>query len=370
MVVLTPFNMTISRPLCWWAPVLALSLSASLWSAPTGLPPLPAPQGVPAPGPVSDGPYQPTTLVPDGVVVPIYPPDSPALDQTRIREAETYGSYNPPHLGYIVNIHNPSIEYHAAHWALDTGTAVILVPGGGHEKLNAVGEGADIVPYLTRRGIHTLILRNRLRSDGYDPSVDGRHDVQQAIKVVRAYAEEWGIRPNRIGVVGFSAGGQLVGDAVLFYPEFDAANDVAGNPLAKISSRPDFAGMVYTGPTPFSGGGTAAIPRDAPPVFLTGPGWGDAAHALDAAEFYTALLKDGVPNLELHLYARGVHPGDSGHEGQPPATAGINDRLGVGFGSWEERFMDWLDDLGFMDRSGAETRAAKDVAAQLERATR
>src|SRR5690606_34222984 len=153
----------------------------------------------------------------------------------------------------------------------------------------------------------------------------------------------------------------------LYYEDFDARNNVAGNPLAGISSRPDFAGLVYPGPSPFFMGGTAEIPRDAPPTFFTGPGWGDWIHALWATEYFTALLNDGVPNVEIHIYARGVHPGDRGKEGQAPATAGISARAGVGFGTWQERYMDWLDDLGFMGRPGDVTRAALDVASNLDR---
>ena len=224
-----------------------------------------------------------------------------------------------------------------------------------------------MVPHLTSRGISAIILRNRLRSDGYEPKTDGVYDMQQAIKLVRAYAADWNINPDRIGVLGFSAGAELVAAASLYYADFDAKNDVAGNPLAKISSRPDFAGLVYPGPSPFFNGGTAEIPRDAPPSFITGPGWGDWIHALWSTEYFTALLNDGVPNVEIHIYARGVHPGDRVKAGQAPATAGITSRDGVGFGTWQERYFDWLDDLGFMDKSGAKTRAAKDVEASLDR---
>ena len=322
---------------------------------------------VPAPGPSTDAPYAPQAIVPNGVVIPLYPPDSPYLNQERIHEAETYGSYSAPKLGYIVNIHNPSIEFHSGNGSLNTGAAVIVAAGGGHNNLNVVGEGADVVPYFASHGISTIILRNRLRSDGYDPRTDGVHDMQQAIKLVRAYADDWNINPHKIGILGFSAGAELVASAGLFYDEFDATNDVAGNPLAKISSRPDFLGLVYPGPSPFFAGGSPEIPRDAPPAFFASPGWGDWIHALWATEYFTALLNDGVPNVEMHIYARGVHPGDRGKEGQAPATAGITSRDGVAFGKWQERYLDWMRDLGFMDKSDAETRAAQDIAANLER---
>lgn len=322
---------------------------------------------VPAPGPATDAPYAPQAIVPGGVVIPLYPPDSPFLNMERINEAETYGSYSPPFVGYIVNIHNPSIEFHAANGALNTGTAIIVAAGGGHNNLNIMGEGADTVAYFSSHGISTILLRNRLRSDGYEPKTDGVYDIQQAIKLVRAYAGNWNIDPNKIGVLGFSAGAELCAASALFYEDFDSANNGKDNPLAQVSSRPDFAGLIYPGPSPFFMGGSPDIPRDAPPSFFASPGWGDWIHALWATEYFTALLNDGVPNAELHIYARGVHPGDRGKEGQAPATAGITSRDGVAFGKWQDRFIEWLDDLGFMAKPGIETRAAIDVAANLDR---
>lgn len=342
----------------------ALTFGASVSAE---LPPLPAKMAVPVPGPETDGPYVPQAIASGGIVIPLYPADSPYLNQDRINEAEKYGSYNPPSLDYITNIHNPSIEFHAANGSENTGSTVILMGGGGHRTLGVAGEGAKLLSFFKENGISAVILRNRLRSDGYEPTTDGFNDVLQAVKLVRAYAEEFNIDPNKIGVIGFSAGGELAAGSALFYEAFDAKNDVPENPLAKISSRPDFAGLIYTGPSPFFNGGTADIPRNSPPVFLAGPGWGDWIHALWSTEYFTALINDGVPNVEMHIYARGVHPGDRGKEGQPPATSGISKRDGVAWGKWQERYIDWMSDLGFMGKPGVKTRAAIDVAAHLER---
>ena len=106
----------------------------------------------------------------------------------------------------IVNIHNPSIEVHLAGAAGNTGAAIILIPGGGHATLVVGLEGADPVPYFFNYGINTIILRSRLRSDGYDPKTDEVYDLQQAIRTVRAHAAEWHLDPHKIGVMGFSAG--------------------------------------------------------------------------------------------------------------------------------------------------------------------
>jgi acetyl esterase/lipase len=331
------------------------------------LPPLPAPQGLLAPGPKTDAPYAPLPLVPGGVVVPLYPPNSPYLNADKIREPEEYHRYEPTRLGYIIHIHNPSIEFHASKGGINTGATVILAAGGGHRTLGVGSESIDEVHYFALQGINTVILRNRLRSDGYDPKTDAVYDALQAIKLVRAYAREWKIDPNKIGIMGFSAGAELVAGASLYWEDFDRKNDTPENPLAKVSSRPDFAALIYPGPSPFSQGASPAIPRSAPPAFFACTGLGDRIHALWANDYFTALLKDGVPNVEMHLYARGRHPGDKYPPDEPPPSGGISNYGGIAFGTWSARFFDWLRDLGFLNASGVETRAAKDVAASLDR---
>jgi endo-1,4-beta-xylanase len=323
--------------------------------------------GIPAPGPKTDKPYAPQPILPGGVVIPLFPPDSPYLNHDKIREPEEYHFWEPGEIGYIVHIHNPSIEFHPGNSQLNTGAAVILAAGGGHRTLNVGGEGADDVHFFYNHGINTIILRNRLRSDGYDPKVDGVNDALQAIKLVRAHAKDWNLDPNKIGIMGFSAGAELAAAATLRWADFDRKSDVPENPLAKVSSRPDFAGIIYPGPSPFARGGTPTIPRDAPPAFITCAGWGDWIHAVWANEYFTALLNDGVPNVEMHIYARGHHPGDKVGPDEPPSTGGLTNRGNIAYGTWPERFMDWFRDLGFLNKPGVETQAAKDVAANLNR---
>jgi acetyl esterase/lipase len=355
------------------APATTPAAAAPVTSA--GLPPLPPPMNIPKPGPVTDGPYQPQPILPGGVVVPLFPPDSPYLKKEKVREAEVYNLNGgaPGRIQSIVSIHNPSIEFHAGNGALNTGTAIIVVAGGGHRTLNVGGEGADFVPFFANYGISTIILRNRMRVDGYDAKTDSVYDAQQAIKIVRAYAREWKIDPNKIGIMGFSAGAELATPAGIFWKEFDQKNDVPGNPFAKVSSRPDFIGVIYPGPTPFNtprgdaaaGWTPPAIPRDAPPSFIVCAGWGDRGHAIWANEWFTAMLNAGIPNVEMHIYARGRHPGDAPRAGDPPSTGGLTNRGGISFGTWQERFVDWSRDLGFLGKPGVETQAAKDATANL-----
>jgi endo-1,4-beta-xylanase len=347
----------------------AAPAAAAPAAAPT-LPPLPEPMGVPAPGPETDTPYAPQPILPGGVVIPLYPPDSAYLNHDKVREPEKYLMWGPGEIGAIIHIHNPSIEFHPGNSSLNTGAVIILAAGGGHRTLNVGGEGADEVHFFYNYGISTVILRNRLRSDGYEPKVDGVNDALQAIKLVRAHAKDWNLDSRKIGIMGFSAGAELAAAATLQWADFDSRNDVPENPLAKVSSRPDFAGIIYPGPSPFARGGTPAIPRDAPPAFITCAGWGDWMHAVWATEYFTALLNDGVPNVEMHIYARGHHPGDKVGPDEPPSSGGLTDRGFIAYGTWPERFLDWFRDLGFLNKPGVETQAAKDVAANVNRTKR
>src|ERR1700719_165617 len=171
----------------------------------------------------------------------------------RIREAEQYNMSQaaPGRVSSIVNIHNPSIEIHTVDRGMNTGAVVILAAGGGHNTLNVGSEAADFVPFFYNYGVNTVILRNRLRRDGYNPQTDEVYDAQQAIRMVRAYAKDLRIDPNKIGIMGFSAGAELAAPAAVLYEDFDKRNSDASDPFAGISSRPDFAGIIYPGPSPF-----------------------------------------------------------------------------------------------------------------------
>ncbi len=272
-------------------------------------------------------------IVPGGIIIPLYPPDSLALNHARINEPEQFNMSRtvPGRIDSIVNIHNPSIEFHPVDRSLNTGAAVILAAGGGHNSLNVGSEAADFVPFFYNYGVNTVILRNRLKRDGYNPQTDEVNDALQAIRLVRAHAKEWNLDPHKIGIMGFSAGAELAAAASV---QFDEA------------SRPDFVGLIYPGPSPFAKGRTPPpIPKNAPPAFIAGGGPGDKVHANWAIEYYSAMLNAGIPNIEIHLYGNGRHPGDG-------MTGGLTDRGGIPFGTWQYRFIDWFRDLGFLQKPG------------------
>jgi len=346
------------------APLLLSAFTAFAQNTPSStnaasvaaLPPVPAALGVPKPGPTNDAPYAPQPIVQGGIVITLFPPDSPYLNTNRVREAEVYSMSRsaPGRINSIVNIHNPSIEVHPVDGGLNTGAAVILAAGGGHSTLNVGGESADFVPFFYNYGVNTIILRNRLRRDGYNPQTDEVSDAQQSIRMVRAHAKEWGIDPNKIGFMGFSAGAELASATAIFYNDFDQKNNDPGDPLAGISSRPDFVGIIYPGPSAFSREPDTPVPSNAPPSFITCGGSGDPQHAIWADDYFAAMLRAGVPNIEMHIYGNGRHPGDR-------MSGGLTDRNGIPYGTWQFRFIDWFRDLGFLQKPGVETKAAQDV---------
>jgi endo-1,4-beta-xylanase len=327
------------------------------------LAPLPTALAVPKPGPTNDAPYAPQPIVQGGVIVPLYPPDSPHLKQDRMREAEQYNMSKavPGRINSIVNIHNPSIEVHTVEGGLNTGAAVILAAGGGHNTLNVGSESADFVPYFYSFGVNTIILRNRLRRDGYNVQADAVNDAFQAIRLVRAHAKDWNLDTNKIGIMGFSAGAELAAPAALFFEDFDKKNNDSSDPLAGVSSRPDFVSLVYPGPTPFARNGNPLIPSNSPPAFIICGGSGDRVHAIWADEYLAAMLRASIPNVEMHIYGNGRHPGEALSDGTR-MSAGLADRNGMPFGSWQNRFIDWFRDLGFLQRPGIETKSARDTA--------
>ncbi len=301
-------------------------------------------------------PFVPAPMLPGGIVLPLYPSDSPLLKRERLHEEEKYNTTSGGVAGgarvqSVINIHNPSIEVHLAGGRASNGAAVIIAPGGGHRILWVGPEGGDFASFFANYGVSTVILRNRLRVDGYEPTTDAVNDAFQAIRLVRANVAKWKLDPAKIGIVGFSAGAELAAPAALFFEEFARKNDNAADPLAKVSPRPDFIGLIYPGPTPFAKGATPAIPPNVPPAFIASAGAGDRVHAVWANEYFTPMLVAGVPNVEMHIYGNGGHGG------------GMKFRDGIPFGTWHERFVEWFRDLGFMDKPGTVTKAAKDVAA-------
>lgn len=267
-------------------------------------------------------------------VVFLWTPGSPTLQGANEKERIQPASALPgQRINSIRNVHNPSIEVHLPPADIATGAAILVAPGGGHEQLVWGSEGTDIAKWLNGIGVAAFILKYRLaQTPGYHYTVEGEalQDTQRAVRIVRSRAKEWSVNPERVGILGFSAGGAL---AALADIRFDRGKKNAADPIEQQSCRPDFVGLVYAGWKPID----ITAPKDAAPAFLTSAGSDDTFHAKETVEFFNSLFAVGVP-ADLHIYAHGGHGG------------GIGNRNGIPFGTWHVRFQEWLTDLGMLKK--------------------
>jgi acetyl esterase/lipase len=224
----------------------------------------------------------------------------------------------------VSNIHHPSITPYIAAKDKATGAAVIVIPGGGHRELWMDHEGYSVGKFLSEHGVSAFVLKYRLaREPDSTYSIEGNalQDVQRAIRLVRSLAAEWGIDPRQIGVMGFSAGGEL---AALASTRFDAGIAGAKDPIDREGSKPAFQALIYP-----------AIPHDmklspdTPPTFLA-CGENDRPDiAKGIPELYLALKNAGA-SAELHVYAGVGHGFGMRASNRPPVS------------DWPQLFVEWL----------------------------
>ena len=231
----------------------------------------------------------------------------------------------------VSNVHAPSIVVTLPTPDRSTGAAVIVMPGGGHVELWMDHEGYNVAAYLAGHGIAVFVLKYRLaRTPGskYTVERDSLADAGRAIRLVRSRASEWHIDPDRVGVLGFSAGGEL---AALAATRYDEGVRDAADPVERQSSRPNFQALLYP-----------AIPKDmrltklTPPAFLLAGADDKPAISQGLALLYVEFRKAGVP-AELHLYDGVGHGFGLRSSNSGPVAA------------WPRRFLDWLQERGLID---------------------
>ena len=198
----------------------------------------------------------------------------------------------------LTNVSNPLLSIYRPAPELDTGTAVIIAPGGGHRILAYDLEGTEVAAWLNSIGVTGILLKYRVPArDPKKPWLAAAQDGQRAVSMVRARAEEIGINPDKIGIIGFSAGGTPVRYSALLrerlYERVDRYDDV--------SFRPNFAAPIYSGGIPDG----ATIAMDCPPFFMVIT-HDDRDRPIAVAELYVALKKADV-SAELHIYESGGH---------------------------------------------------------------
>ena len=256
--------------------------------------------------------------------IPLWPKGAPG-SEARAAEAEEVSGSN------VGNVHNPTLTPYLPDAEKATGTAVIICPGGGHSKLCLGHEGYALAEWFRDRGIAAFVLKYRLareKGSAYTIQDHAMADTRRAIRLVRSRACEWHLKADRIGVLGFSAGGELAAYAAM---KSDSGAADAADPVERQGSRPDFQALIYPGGT-----GTFKVERGMPPAFLAA-GYKDRPDIAEGlATLYLKYKAAKVP-AELHLYANAGHGFGYRPDAKPSAAA-----------RWPERFTEWLGDSGLL----------------------
>lgn len=254
------------------------------------------------------------------LVIPLWENGAPGFEQLK-NEPEEAKDYWVKHINY------PTITAFFPAKETANGTAVIICPGGGHRLLVFDAEGTDPAMFLNSIGVTAFVLKYRLGREENSPYSVEKHpkeDALRALRLVRSRAAEWNIDPNKIGMLGFSAGGEVV--SMVAYGSGEG-NKNAIDPTDRVSAKVDFQMLVYPGPLFLPD----SLSADAPPAFMVAAN-DDACCSAPIVNLLQQYRAAKVP-IEVHLYAQGDH---AFNMGKRSLLASIK--------AWPQRMADWLAD--------------------------
>ena len=271
-------------------------------------------------------------------VIPLYPGKAPGSETWNWTEKTS--EKNAWNTTIVYNVATPTLTVYLPAAGKANGTAVVVAPGGGFQALSINSEGIDVAKWLAEKGITAFVLKYRLNKSETDdpvgefmkglgnPAVGKKindtiipmciADGSKAIAYVRANANQYGINPKKIGIIGFSAGGTVTLGATLAYDD---------------SSKPDFSAPIYPYATYFK---DINVPADAPPMFICAATNDSFGFAPDCANLYNTWIK-AKKSAELHIYSQGGHGFGMRKQNLPSDQ-------------WIDLFGDWLVQIGMMGK--------------------
>ena len=259
----------------------------------------------------------------DSIVLPLWKNGAPGFE-SRSAEAEQAKDW------WVKNIHNPSLTVFLPEASVATGTAVIICPGGGHTNLVFNSEGVDAAKYFNSIGVAAFVLKYRLfREPGSKYTEENtKEDIFRAMRLVRQVASTYHVDTARIGVMGFSAGGEVAG-----WVSYHADEKHFKQPDAvdNLSARPAFQVLIYPGPLVVP----TAVKQDAPPTFLLAAN-DDACCSEPLVQLLKMHRTAKVP-VEMHMYAKGDHAFNMGSRSPLKSIH-----------TWPQRLTDWLTDNNWL----------------------
>jgi acetyl esterase/lipase len=244
----------------------------------------------------------------------------------------------------VTNVTKPTLKIYRPPQGKDTGTSVLVCPGGGYWNLYWELEGEEVAQWLNSIGATGMVLKYRVprRADEPrgQPARRPLQDAQRAVSLVRSRAKEWNLDPERIGLVGFSAGGHL---AIATATSFEKRTYEPVDDIDKVSCRPNFAIPIYSGYLKAQDKDELAaglsVPKDTPPVFLVHGSADIISPPEGSAVMWLALKRAGVP-AELHLYASTAHDFGVRQPNRP-------------YAAWTTACARWLEDQGLLKAPAA-----------------